>query len=219
MDYIKEFVKRQRATTNTTHKNWTKEQREKNFRDFWDFAMMFYHPQENPQELKLQLAQLKKWKANNNKKKNLKEYYFITVCPPEHIDWKVSLKQIKKLMSWSCWTDVIGVIEQRSSNQEFYGVHYHVLAKKSGKYLPSNVKQRLDRIKKKWNTDVQVIEENFARDKQAYLFEKWGKTKSTGEPKAVVMEMDELFRKKNKLPRFFGKKIFEDIKNVEKKSS
>lgn len=204
MDYVKEFVKYQLDTNPTPHTEWSEKERKKKSREFFEFVTLFYFPEENRQENKLNLAKLRKHIAKKNKTE--RNYYFITVCPPEHITLKESLKAIKSLLAWSCWQEIIAVSEQRSSNEEFYGIHYHILAKKSKKYAPSNVKQRLSRLKKKWNTDIQIIDEKFAKDKQNYLFEKWGTT-NNGEKKAKVMEMDEIWRKKHGLPRYFGEKL------------
>jgi len=204
MDYIKEFVKMQLATSSTPHNEWTQEERKKKMKDFWEFCTLFYEPELNRQENKLNLAQVRKFK--NKSQKIERNFYFLTICPPEHVELNESLKQLNSLIKWTCWTDVIAVAEQRSSNQQFYGIHYHILTKKSKNYAPSNVKQRLSRIAKKWNTDIQIIDQRFAKDKQEYLFEKWGTTKK-GEKKAKVMEMDEIWREKHGLPRFFGKKL------------
>lgn len=204
MDYIKEFVKMQLATSSTPHNEWTQEERKKKMKDFWEFCTLFYEPELNRQENKLNLAQVRKFK--NKSQKIERNFYFLTICPPEHVELKESLKQLNSLIKWTCWTDVIAVAEQRSSNTNFYGIHYHILTKKSKNYAPSNVKQRLSRIAKKWNTDIQIIDQRFAKDKQEYLFEKWGTTKK-GEKKAKVMEMDEIWREKHGLPRFFGKKL------------
>ncbi len=204
MDYIKEFVKMQLATASTPHSEWSEEEKKKKMKDFWEFCTLFYEPELNRQENKLNLAKVRKFK--NKSQKIEREFYFLTICPPEHVELKESLKAVNSLMKWTCWTQVIAVAEQRSSNSEFYGHHYHVLAKKSRKYAPSNVKQRISRIAKKWNTDVQIIDQKFAKDKQDYLFEKWGTTKN-GEKKAKVMEMDEIWRKQHGLPRFFGEKF------------
>ncbi len=207
MDYIKEFVKMQLATASTPHKEWSKEEKKRKMEDFWEFCTLFYEPELNRQENKLNLAKVRKFRNKANKIE--RNFYFITVCPPEHVELKESLKSIQSLMNWTCWSEIIGVAEQRSSNEEFYGHHYHILAKKCKKYAPSNVKQRLLRLKKKFpgpGTDIQIIDQKFAKDKQEYLFEKWGSTKN-GEKKAKVMEMDVLWRKKHGLPRFFGEKL------------
>ena len=204
MDYIKEFVKMQLATASTPHSEWSEEEKKRKMKDFWEFCTLFYEPELNRQENKLNLAKVRKFK--NKSQKIEREFYFLTICPPEHVELKESLKAVNSLMKWTCWNQVIAVAEQRSSNKEFYGHHYHILAKKSKKYAPSNVKQRISRIAKKWNTDVQIIDQRFAKDKQDYLFEKWGTTKN-GEKKAKVMEMDEIWRKQHGLPRFFGEKF------------
>ncbi len=204
MDYIKEFFKMQLSTSSTPHKNWSPEERKKKMKDFWEFATLFYEPELNRQENKLNLAKVRKFKLKSNKTERL--FYFITICPPEHVELKTSLKQLNSLLKWSCWTEIIAVAEQRSSNHDFYGFHYHILAKKSKKYAPSNVKQRISRIAKKWNTNTQIIDQKFAKDKHDYLFEKWGTTKN-GEKKAKVMEMDCIWRKKHGMPRFFGEKL------------
>ena len=205
MDYVTEFVKMQLDTNPTPHNEWTKKEKEAAKKDFWEFVTLFYNPDLNRPENKLNLHKIRKHVAR--KKGRLeRNYYFVTICPPEHITLKESLKAIKSLLRWTCWKRIIAVPEQRSSNENFYGFHYHILAEKRKDYAPSNVKQRLSRIKKKWNTDVQIIDSKFAKDKQDYFFEKWGKTKN-GEEKAKVMEMDELWRKKHGLPRFFGEKL------------
>ncbi len=204
MDYIKEFVKMQLATASTPHSEWSEEEKKKKMKDFWEFCTLFYEPELNRQENKLNLAKVRKFK--NKSQKIEREFYFLTICPPEHVELKESLKAVNSLLKWTCWNQVIAVAEQRSATTEFYGHHYHILAKKSKKYAPSNVKQRISRIAKKWNTDVQIIDQKFAKDKQDYLFEKWGTTKN-GEKKAKVMEMDEIWREKHGLPRFFGEKF------------
>ncbi len=204
MDYIKEFVKMQLATASTPHSEWSEEEKKKKMKDFWEFCTLFYEPELNRQENKLNLAKVRKFK--NKSQKIEREFYFLTICPPEHVELKESLKAVNSLLKWTCWNQVIAVAEQRSATTEFYGHHYHILAKKSRKYAPSNVKQRISRIAKKWNTDVQIIDQKFAKDKQDYLFEKWGTTKN-GEKKAKVMEMDEIWREKHGLPRFFGEKF------------
>ncbi len=194
----------QLATASTPHSEWSVEEKKKKMKDFWEFCTLFYEPELNRQENKLNLAKVRKFKNKNQKIE--RNFYFLTICPPEHVELKESLKAVSSLLKWTCWTQVIAVAEQRSANKEFYGHHYHILAKKSNKYAPSNVKQRISRIAKKWNTDVQIIDQKFAKDKQDYLFEKWGTTKN-GEKKAKVMEMDEIWRKQHGLPRFFGEKF------------
>lgn len=207
MDYVTEFVRLQLHTNPTPHNEWTKKEKAAAQKEFWEFVTLFYNPELNRPENALNLAKIRK--HVRNKEKPERNYYFITISPPDDSKFKENLKAVQSLLRWTCWSGVIAVAEQRSSNEEFYGFHFHILAKKAKKYAPSNVKQRLSRLKTKFPgpaTDIQIIEKNFAKDKQDYFFEKWGKTKK-GEKKAKVMEMDEIWRKKHGLPRFFGEKF------------
>ncbi len=130
----------QLATSSTPHNEWTQDMRRKKMKDFWEFCTLFYEPELNRQENKLNLAKVRKFKNKNQKIE--RNFYFLTICPPEHVELKESLKCIKSLIKWTCWTDVIAVAEQRSSTKEFYGHHYHILAKKKQKVCPQQCKAK-----------------------------------------------------------------------------
>lgn len=203
---IATFVKKQLSQNKQPHKKWTDSEKKKAFEDFWDFIMMNANPEQDRVENNLEIRKLKKFHQNSSSKLQ-RDYYFVTICPPDSVKLELIMKTMHKISKWTCWSSFIGVLEQRSTKEsDIYGIHIHFLAKKAKKYAPSNVKQRIGYYGKKWNTDVQIIDSSFAKDKQDYFFEKTG-TKKNGEKKAKAMEIDELWRKKHGIPRFFGEKI------------
>ena len=172
-----------------------------------DYMSKPSHPETQLFIRKLKLHRKRRLALKNGTKKDERNYYFVTICPPEHITLKQVSKALVSIQKWTCWSHFIGVLEQRSSKEDdIYGMHLHFLALKTNDYAHSNVKQRLSYYKELYNCNVQRIDGTFATDKQDYFFSKFGKNKQ-GIAKSKIMEIDEIFRKKNNIPRFFGEKI------------
>lgn len=200
----KEYLTNPEAKTSSGHNKAAME-----FHQFLqDYMSKPSHPETQFFIRKLRLHYKRRLAAQKNvSSKAKRDYYFVTICPPEHITLKQVRKTLVSIQKWTCWSHFIGVLEQRSvKKDDIYGMHIHFLALKTNDYAHSNVKQRLSYYKKKWNTDIQRIDGTFATDKQSYFFSKFGKNKK-GIAKSKIMEIDEYFRKKNNIPRFFGEKI------------
>lgn len=209
-DPIMEFVyyygsQKEYLTKKKDSKGWLKTVNK--FTDFInDYIQRPSHP-ETLLQIKPLRAHFRKRMEEKKPKPAPRNWYFVTISPPEHIKIKNIKKMIKKMGSWTCWNQFIGVIEQRGiTKTDIHGAHIHFLAEKTHKYAQSNVKQRLAPFKCKYNTNVQIVDETIAPDKQEYFFSKYGKTKK-GEIKSEIMKIDVLFRKNNDIPRFYGEKI------------
>jgi len=197
----KEYLTKERGSDGylKTPQKWTK--------FIQDYLTKPSHP-----ETLLQIKPLRAhWKhrmaLKSGKENKPRAFYFVTISPPEHITIKAIKKLMVSIQNWSCWTEFIGVIEQRGiTEKDIHGAHIHFLAIKSEKYAHSNVKQRLKYHQIKYNTNIQVIDDTFAPDKQGYFFSKYGKTKK-GEDKSKIMAIDVIFRKNNDIPRYYGEKI------------
>lgn len=177
---------------------------------FTDFINDYLTKPSHPETL-LQLKPLRQnWKARLAAKeapKKKRDYWFVTISPPEHIPVEKIKQTMERIQKWSCWQEFIGVIEQRSVDEKnIYGIHIHFLGLKSNQYADSNVKQRIDNYKKKYNTLPVRVDETFAPDKQDYFFEKYGKT-AGGQLKSDVMKIDIIFRKNENIPRYYGEKM------------
>ncbi len=210
-DPIKEFVyyygsQEEYLTKERDSKGWLK-----TVSAFTDFINEYVARPTHPETL-IQIAPLrahykKRMALICGKKIVPRDYYFVTISPPDHISLSSIVKCIKSIQHWSCWSEFIGVIEQRSMNEkDIYGIHIHFLALKTTEYAHSNVNQRLNYYSKKWNSNIQRVDETFAPDKQEYFFNKYGENKA-GIKKSKIMKVDQLFRTKEGIPRYYGDKM------------
>lgn len=210
-DPIKEFVyyygsQKEYLTKERDSKGWLK-----TVTSFTDFINDYVARPSHPETL----IQIKPLRAHYKKRMALicgkkivpRDYYFVTICPPDHITLNTITSMIKRIAKWSCWSEFIGVIEQRSSHEkDIYGVHIHFLALKTKDYAHSNVKDRLNNYKKKYNCNIQLIDETLAPEKQEYFFDKYGENKA-GIKKSKIMIVDQIFRTKEGIPRYYGEKM------------
>ncbi len=151
----------------------------------------------NAQQLKVETA-----KAHNNL------FLFITINPKPDIPFDVFAKKMDKLVNRNIFQDGIYVYEQRGSTKEDAGkgFHCHMLCTRNLNYKPTkvvscikNTCKSLCNVKDKRLLNVQLIGEEFMKDKREYIM---GHNK-TGEGKSVKQDIDKYWRKKNNLKEYY----------------
>lgn len=142
-------------------------------------------------------------------KKNNNGYLFVTINPKKEIKLDRFLTIIKKLSSRAFVDEYMYVIEQRGSDEKEIGkgIHCHILIKrdlnykpsKCCKYLKNGCKKIVGNIQNDHQVNIKIIGEDFAKDKIEYMV-----GEKTGEGKDKKQQMDKIFRKNNKLEKYYG---------------
>ena len=147
---IATFVKKQLSQNKQPHKKWTDSEKKKAFEEFWDFIMLNANPEADRVENNLEIRKLKKFHQNSSKQLQ-RDYYFVTICPPDSVKLELIMKTMIKISKWTCWSSFIGVLEQRSTKEsDIYGIHIHFLAKKDKtrkKNLSQKIKNKISLVK------------------------------------------------------------------------
>lgn len=148
--------------------------------------------------------------------KHNNKYAFVTINPPD----KVSIKTFTEVVNHYVKRNIISkycyVFEQRSAVEgKYHGVHCHILLERNLDYKPSKFKLNTQNTFKKIIKDpknehhlnIQIIGEQFAKDKQGYILEqKHGVVE--GIKKSDKQVVDVSFRKLKSLQDFYGEIIF-----------
>ncbi len=151
----------------------------------------------NKDQMKIMTA-----KAHNNL------FLFITVNPKPEIPFDDFKKKMEKLVNRNIFTDGLYVYEQRGSTKEDAGkgFHCHMLCTRNLNYKPTkvvscikNTCKSLCNVKDSRVLNIQIIGEEFAKDKRQYIL---GHNKN-GEGKSVKQDIDEYWRKKNNLNSYY----------------
>ena len=159
----------------------------------------------------------KKLKMKNAKKNN-NLYAWITINPRSDVEFRLFRKKMDKLVTKTCFDEIIYVYEQRSTKIITAGIgfHIHILAKRNLGYKPckcrDNVKNSVQRSKicKSANPpffDYQIIGEDFARDKLDYILGIKTGQKSDGTDKHLAQRIDKIWREQEGLEPYYGKII------------
>lgn len=157
------------------------------------YSDMLKIEKKNAQEKKLMTA-----KAHNNL------FLFITVNPKPDTPFEEFKKKMEKLAKRNIFTNALYVYEQRGKTEEDAGkgFHCHMLCQRNLNYKPTkvvscirNTCKSLCNVKDSRVLNIQLIGEEFMKDKRAYIL---GHNK-TGEGKSVKQDIDTYWRKKNNL--------------------
>ena len=151
---------------------------------------------ENDQKLKVKMA----LDHNNG-------YLWITINPKPEIKFDVFRKKIEKLVNRKLFTRVEYAFEQRGNTEDdIHGWHCHILGLRNLNYKPYKCKQNIKNtvkslvgnVESDHQVNIQVIGEDFAKDKEQYF-----KGLKTGEGKDAKQIVDRIWRKKEGLQPFY----------------
>lgn len=157
------------------------------------------------QKLKVQTAE----KHNNN-------YMWITINPKPSVALGEFRKVITRILTKTCFADVLACYEQRAVSKEDLGkgFHVHILVKRNLNYKPIKLKQNIKNSCKKivgninadYSINLQTIGTEFAKDKKQYILgEKYGKD-DEGNLKKDKQSMDDIWRKQEGINAYYGNK-------------
>lgn len=155
--------------------------------------------EDNDRKLKLKLA-----KEHHN------GWVWITINPKPTIIFSEFKTKIEKLVNRKMFNGVEYAYEQRSIDEnDIKGYHVHILAQRNLNYKPYNIKKNIkNTVKSLCNVEdnrlcnIQIIGEDFAKDKEQYF-----KELKTGVGKAAKQLIDKIWRIK------MGLKPYYSIKN------
>lgn len=154
--------------------------------------------------LEKQKIELKKQTA----KKHNNGYLWITINPKPEVTLGEFINFVNKITTKTCFTECKWAYEQRGITEADMGkgFHVHILAKRNLNYKPIKCKQNIKQSCKKIvgnihnenQLNIQVIGDDFAKDKIVYITEV-----KTGEGKDKKQAMDIPWRKKNNLDVYY----------------
>lgn len=159
-------------------------------------------------DLKTKL-QVKIAKQHNN------GYLWVTINPDEKkIKFSEFKKKIIKISKKTCFEECIFVFEQRGTSKKDMGkgFHTHMLIKRNLKYKPVKLKQNIQKSCEKFTynsknqnyVNLQIIGEEFAKDKLDYILGLKTGLKKSGEKKSEAQKYDTLWRIKNNIEIYYG---------------
>lgn len=138
---------------------------------------------------------------HNRRVSSSNQYYFITICPYEDIQFKDFKKVVDKVVKKKWFTKYVYVYEQRQSeiDKPFYGIHSHIIVSKG-------TMKKSDVIREVYNTCKDVCGSKQSIDVKLLITEEdldirlryiLG-TKAT-EDKQKKQEIDKIFRQQNSI--------------------
>ena len=150
-------------------------------------------------------------------KKNNNGFIWVTINPdPKSTTLKKFLKKVDVIAKRKCFTDYIYVIEQRATTllEVGKGFHAHLLLRRNLNYKPckcgenlrSSCKKLMPNPKNPQTLDVQIVGEEFARDKLDYILGLKTGVKKNGEKKCIAQKLDSIFRKNHGILEYYGNK-------------
>lgn len=142
-------------------------------------------------------------------------YLWVTINPCiKKTTLEKFVKKVDVIAKRKCFIDYIYVFEQRATKiiNIGNGYHAHLLLKRNLKYKPCKCRENLQSSCKKLmpnpknpqTLDIQIIGEEFARDKLDYILGIKTGEKSDGQKKSIAQKLDKKWRKQEKLAEYYG---------------